>query len=420
MKVRPGDNLKEVSLLYVEDDEQIRKIMSRMLRRMVGRLYVAANGREGLALFEEHESQIVVSDIRMPEMDGIEMAQAIRSLGKEVYIVFLTAFGESDYLEKAIDVGAHGYLIKPVERDKLVEKLNFLADAIVNARRQASFDKLIHTLFDMQKEAIFLMERSGRIRLANRAFESMCRRFGCGGEVAELAARFGAAEGEETADFFLRYNGRTLSLDTPEGARMHYELRSTLIDELLLVELFDVTRYQESNLALIKENEIDALTRLYNRKHIPKLLEEILFNPHNTCLMMIDIDHFKRINDTYGHDRGDEVLKAVAGAFRETLLDEDHVIRWGGEEFLVALHTTYGEQGRMVAEKIRRAVERLRLDVVGGVTVSVGVCCETIYSRELFDTTVKRADGALYRAKRSGRNRVVVCDGKERGEERRG
>ncbi|MFT3856303.1 MAG: diguanylate cyclase [Aquabacterium sp.] len=159
----------------------------------------------------------------------------------------------------------------------------------------------------------------------------------------------------------------------------------------------------------------DDLTGLYNRRH---MLEQLNIERHRSnrtgrpfCIALIDIDHFKVVNDTYGHGVGDEVLGHVASAISVGLRETDVVARWGGEEFLVMFTDTDCETAEMVLGRILRA---LSCSVVSGaqpdlrVTFSAGVTA--FESDELLTRTVDRADRALYRAKAAGRNRVMRAE----------
>jgi diguanylate cyclase (GGDEF)-like protein len=130
-------------------------------------------------------------------------------------------------------------------------------------------------------------------------------------------------------------------------------------------------------------------------------------------LLMVDVDHFKRFNDTYGHATGDDVLRAVGRALRSAVRDSDLVCRYGGEEFAVICPGTPATQLRAVAERIRKTVAASRIETDRGpesVTVSVGCCVlASTPSAPTFKPLVLRSDGALYEAKRSGRNRVAVA-----------
>jgi len=158
----------------------------------------------------------------------------------------------------------------------------------------------------------------------------------------------------------------------------------------------------------------DELTRLPNRRHILAAVElefaEARRNGHPTALIVLDIDRFKRINDTHGHAAGDEILKRVARTCRLTLRPSDQIGRIGGEEFLIVLHqTSTAQQAADIAERIRAAVEQLDVSSVAAglrVTISLGVYVTTEHDAS---AAIAAADTLLYRAKEDGRNRVEVA-----------
>lgn len=156
----------------------------------------------------------------------------------------------------------------------------------------------------------------------------------------------------------------------------------------------------------------DRLTGLFNRTILDNLVnieyERAKRSGKPISIILFDIDHFKRINDTYGHDKGDYVLKTIADIVKRTLRKSDYIIRWGGEEFLVILPETDLKGAILVAEKIRQNVEYFDFKDIGKVTVSLGVA--QIKTNENIDNAIKRADEALYLAKNRGRNRVEVSD----------
>ncbi|PCM44254.1 GGDEF domain-containing protein [Marinobacter sp. ANT_B65] len=164
---------------------------------------------------------------------------------------------------------------------------------------------------------------------------------------------------------------------------------------------------------LIEKALFDQLTGLYNRAGIEELLSSELVRSQRygnpLSVMVFDIDHFKSVNDTYGHDAGDRVLKEVALRVKDSMRSVDFVGRWGGEEFLVILAETPLSNAAIAAEGVRKTVERGEYGIDRLVTVSVGVAA--FHEDSHVDSLVKRADLALYEAKRSGRNRVVVEDG---------
>ena len=157
----------------------------------------------------------------------------------------------------------------------------------------------------------------------------------------------------------------------------------------------------------------DPMTGLNNRRFLQEYVETLVHNVHRNkshlSILMLDLDHFKMVNDTLGHDAGDAVLKALAKVFKQSVRASDMVIRFGGEEFLILLLESEGSRADFVAEKIRAAVEALKTQVDGVTiqkTISIGVA-DFPNDSATFWQAVKYADVALYQAKSSGRNRVV-------------
>ncbi|WP_372867927.1 GGDEF domain-containing protein [Pseudomonas sp.] len=158
----------------------------------------------------------------------------------------------------------------------------------------------------------------------------------------------------------------------------------------------------------------DPLTGLLNRRHIIDLAERELArfqrNLHPIGLLLLDIDHFKSINDNHGHEIGDKVLVDVANCIKAVLRNHDLIARWGGEEFLAVLPDTNLEQARASAERVRQALMQQRWCFDGktvALTISVGV--SEFQEGDELKSAINRADKALYRCKDDGRNRVEVC-----------
>ncbi len=178
------------------------------------------------------------------------------------------------------------------------------------------------------------------------------------------------------------------------------------IDEIQLAH----DALQETNEALYRSTITDELTGLYNRRFMLKSIESRFENGTlDFALLMIDIDHFKKVNDTYGHIKGDNVLVGVGAALTKVIGEKGRVARYGGEEFLMCVTAKSVQDAVDIGEDIRQAVNELTFDSVTlPVTISCGVQmaagCSTL------DEALGKADMALYQAKRSGRNRVEVLE----------
>jgi diguanylate cyclase (GGDEF)-like protein len=158
----------------------------------------------------------------------------------------------------------------------------------------------------------------------------------------------------------------------------------------------------------------DTLTRIGNRQHIEGRIQaaiaEFENNQSTAGVLFTDLDQFKRINDTYGHDVGDLALQMVANTFRLALRATDTIGRWGGEEFVAILQDIPTEMALYsAAEKVRNLVEASHLDIDGrSLTVTISIGATLLYSNDTAESLVRRADGLMYRSKRAGGNLVTV------------
>jgi diguanylate cyclase (GGDEF)-like protein/PAS domain S-box-containing protein len=165
------------------------------------------------------------------------------------------------------------------------------------------------------------------------------------------------------------------------------------------------------DITLAQASQLDSLTNLYNRRAFDTkslmLFTDSLFRKEQISIIMFDIDHFKNVNDQYGHMKGDEILQSLSKVLKEYTRINDVVARWGGEEFVVILPQTNVEQASEIAERIRNAFEMSAMDKGIVITCSCGIAEKNIY--DTLTSLLQRADSHLYNAKTLGRNRIV-CD----------
>ncbi len=182
--------------------------------------------------------------------------------------------------------------------------------------------------------------------------------------------------------------------------------------------VFDITDRIQLERKLEQLANIDALTHISNRRHFYERGElefkRAVRYQHALAILMFDIDYFKRVNDTYGHDGGDVVLKQLAKTVHESLRDLDVFARFGGEEFIALLPELSAEQATLVAERLRQEIADMPVVMPSGetmnITVSIGFAMLTAQDKQL-DAFIKKADLALYQAKEQGRNRVIEYQG---------
>lgn len=196
----------------------------------------------------------------------------------------------------------------------------------------------------------------------------------------------------------------------------HLELRAfsvnlnTFDKEILIVSFTDISQTMINQIELENKTTHDKLTGAYNREYFEQtyklLIHEYTESNHLFGLALLDIDHFKIVNDTHGHDVGDYVLKHFVDVVQKSSRADDIFIRWGGEEFIMIVKVHSEEDLKIALEHIRKSIELEEFETIGHKTCSIG---GTIYKdNEDIEKTIKRADDAVYEAKETGRNKVLI------------
>ncbi len=158
--------LSSLSLLYVEDNTILQDKASSFFEKLFGKVYKASDGNTGLALFKQYRPSIIITDIQMPLMDGLEMAQAIRTLEPTAKIIITSAYDEKSYLLKTIELGLNGYLVKPLKVDELSNVLHAIASTLVEERNKQLFHNYLYSIFNVQANLLVMLKHES-VLLAN-------------------------------------------------------------------------------------------------------------------------------------------------------------------------------------------------------------------------------------------------------------
>ncbi|WP_137807911.1 GGDEF domain-containing protein [Pseudomonas sp. G(2018)] len=208
-------------------------------------------------------------------------------------------------------------------------------------------------------------------------------------------------EGEHLGELVFRRNQRFSEQEQGHLesllAALLYPMRNTLL-------------YRAATQSALRDPLTDTGNRIAMDQTLLREIEVSRRHLHPLSLLMLDIDHFKQINDTHGHSVGDEVLKAVAASIKQQLRNVDMVFRFGGEEFLIVLSNTNREAAALVGERLRLAVQTEEFVAEGrSIELTVSLGCSTLLPGESAESLLRRADNALYVAKREGRNRLTMA-----------
>jgi diguanylate cyclase (GGDEF)-like protein len=309
-------------ILVVDDEESIRAVLTEVLIDDGFRVTQAANGLEALEVLKDVPHSLVISDIKMPGMTGIDLLKKIKQTIPATEVIIITSYASLDTAIEALRYGAYDYLFKPFEDITLISAAAIRAIDKVRLTRQNQ---------RLLKE---LEQKNIQLKKANKTLKWLARRDGLTG----------------------LYNHR-------------------YFQEILHAELVRAVRYKQY-----------------------------------FSVIFLDLDNFKRYNDTHGHQKGDQLLRILAKVLGSCLRESDYLARYGGEEFTIILPSTTRGEALAVTEKIRGRVERYpftgrETQPKGCVTVSIGL---STFPEDGKDNAslMENADQALYQAKNSGRNRV--------------
>lgn len=442
-------------VLVVDDVAANLRLLEVKLLNEYYQVAVAASGLEALSVAARWMPDIVLLDVLMPGMDGNEVCRRLKAqpATEHVPVVMVTALTDQAERVRALEAGADDFLAKPVDDAMLFARLRALlrVKQVLDAWRLRSetardfgFEpKTVPGSGSAGARALIVNADAGETeRLAAVLRAEGLEVAGCADadaawielsdatpDVILLSLSLASAD---SLRFASRLRAETTTRDLPLilladqaqkelvrrgfdlGANDHLlrpvdanELRARLRNQLRRKRYQDMLR---ADLDRSLEMAVtDALTGLRNRRYVRRHLDAVLRSA-GAAVLLLDVDHFKAVNDTHGHAIGDVALREVADRIREHLRLADVVARYGGEEFLVVMTGATAEDGRLVAERLRQAVGGTPL-VVGGVSVaitaSVGVAAASAGSSG--EELIRAADLALYRAKNSGRNRVETA-----------
>ncbi len=450
-------------VLVVDDVVANVKLLEARLSAEYFEVLAATSGRQALEIAERGQCDIVLLDVLMPGMDGLEVCRRLKADPRTAHlpVIMVTALDQTSDRIAGLDAGADDFLTKPIDEIALITRvkglvrLKMLTDQLMMRATTSTGIGLDEALDPKSITGlggkVLIVEDS--MATADRLRQALAPHYSVDAEPDADEALFRAADGD--------YDLAVISLDLKkfDALRLCSQLRSlartrslpilTIVDPSDKARLLRglelgvndyLTRPVDKNEVVARAKTqirrrrfddrlrdhvemtiemavIDTLTGLHNRRylerHLATLARQAAEREKSLSVLVIDIDHFKAINDAHGHAGGDEVLREFARRVGKAVRGIDIACRLGGEEFVVAMPDTDASLALLVAERLRQKIAEERFELAGGngtvaVTASIGIA--SLQSPDdTADVLLKRADDALYRAKRSGRNRVVAA-----------
>lgn len=447
-------------ILVVDDIAANARLLEARLQAEYFDVRTAFNGRDALKIALEERVDLVLLDVMMPDMTGFEVCAALKADPRTAHVpvIILTSLDQPADRVKGLNSGADDFLTKPaddtalVARVKSLLRLKMVTDEL--SLRAAAMQSIGFNSAEIFSQTATIAGRVLVVDDRENSTRSIRQALLAPFSVEITADPAAALASAEERDFDLLMV--SLSLRDGDGLRLCSQIRA--IDRLrqtpvLLVADADETGRVTRALDLgvndyiirpIDANELkarvrtqlrrklyaerlrtmvssavemavtDSLTGLYNRRyldaHLLSAVQRAETSGKPVCILLFDIDHFKAINDAYGHDAGDDVLRTFADRLRAGVRGVDLLARYGGEEFVLVMPETDASFAASVAERLRSEVEQVMFTTALGasihVTVSVGIA--QWQRGDVPERLFRRADQALYAAKRAGRNRVVA------------
>jgi two-component system cell cycle response regulator len=449
-------------VLVVDDILSNVKLLEAKLSAEYFEVITAFNGLECLEKMETGAPDIVLLDVMMPGMDGFEVCRRIKTNPKSAHIpvVMVTALDQPSDRVAGLEAGADDFLTKPVDDSALFARVRSLVRLKMMTDELRMREATGHSM-GLIDPAETLMDASptGRILIVEDRPESVNWFSQALTPTHELAAV------DTFEEALVRVRGGdfdlivvSLGMRGFDGLRLCSQLRSLPegrhVPILVLVSEGDRRKLNQAidmgvndyltrpidkneliarvrtqlrkkryadrlrhNVQLSLEMAItDQLTGLHNRRYMSRHLDNLVSSAGSSgkplAFLILDIDYFKSVNDTYGHDIGDEVLREFARRISASVRGIDLACRYGGEEFVVVMPDTDAALAFTVAERLRKSVENTMFDISRApgklpITISVGIA-SSMGSDDTAEKLLHRADQALYRAKRDGRNRVIA------------
>ena len=451
-------------VLVVDDILTNIKLLEARLSAEYFEVLTAVNGPDGIAICENSPVDVVLLDVMMPGMDGFQVCRTLKSspVTAHIPVVMVTALDQPSDRVKGLDAGADDFLTKPVNETALLARVRSLVrlKTLTDELRARAATSRGLGFTDPIAEAAAETGSNGRILIVDDRASSADR-------MRSALSQFHTVEAAQDPNAAIMRTAEgnfdcvivSLGLAGHDGLRLCSQVRSLErtrnLPIVIVSEAEDTVRVMRGldigvNDYLIRpvdRNELvarirtqvrkkryadrlrenlhasmelaitDSLTGLHNRRymqsHLSALVAERQMRGKGLSICVLDIDHFKQVNDLHGHDAGDEVLREFALRLRKCVRGVDLLARFGGEEFVVAMPDTDSLMAFAAAERIRRAVESEPFIVHNGaraldVTVSIGMA-PMLPGENSVEPVLKRADDALYRAKRDGRNRVIAA-----------
>jgi diguanylate cyclase (GGDEF)-like protein len=438
--------LKKTNVLYVEDEKSVRDFTGKTIASIVQNIVIVNNGQEGLEAFKKaygtpEAFDLVITDINMPKMNGLDMSIEIKKIDPEILIIITSAHNDADFLKKAIDIGIASYTLKPIdlyqlieEMSKSIEPLAFKKELLnknmelknnIKVLDKDSKDKIM-TFFNAQDSMIVSGDGTKTTECNDKflnffgvsSLEEFIEKYKCICHLIKtdqtLLHKFD--NDLNWIQYFLKlpHEDRVIQLPNHEGVYKYFQIYINsygVNSENFVISFADITKLKEKSKLYEYQASHDQLTNLYNNQKFEEVFKQelsrsIRYN-HNLALMLIDIDNFNYFNETYDSNLADRVLRDVGKILTNCTREQDFTARLGADIFAILLAETTANNSIVVANKIQDQINNHKFKFCNDkITASFGLSCNKNSSE--FQTIMDSAKKALQLSKDNGKNCINI------------
>jgi len=384
---------------------------------------LAQSAYEGLDVLLKENIDCILLDIMMPDVDGFACAKMIKSNRKlkDIPIIFITAKRDDETISRCYKIGGDDYINKPFNSVELLARIKFHLQLSLKTKLLLEEKAYRQNILDLQENIVVVTNEQTPISVNKTLLdfygcsskEEFIQKYGCICKTFLNEEGYYSTHNQENRCFWTQEIEKLSQVEDVlvkiKGKEREsiFTIKIAEFQSYYIVTLTDITQMSNDSNKLRHAAHFDELTQIYNRNMLHLLLDKKILTyrtqKRDFVLIMFDIDFFKKVNDTYGHLIGDEVLKGIVRIINAHKREEDIFARWGGEEFMLILDVTK-ERGIVIADELRKFIEMADFGEAKKITCSFGVT--DFRENDTIKEMIKRADDALYEAKEGGRNRV--------------
>jgi len=412
-------DLLNLTLLYVEDEKDVRDSLSEVFRHRVKKLFIAKDGQEALEIFKNEKIHFVISDYKMPFMNGGELCKNIKQIDPLTQFILLTAYNDTEILLNSIDAGVDKYLQKPINQKQL---FNAISDVYNNLVTKFNLEKTNRYLKEVEKIAQIAYWEYDHFKnktiFSKDAIELFGIEYSENITYKELLKNIQDEYKKSFLDIFenrifsekelnevivLNKDGKDIYINivTKEWESLTYGSKN-------IIGIFqDVTTYELEKLKLLENSLTDYMLKIANKQMINLELNNLIKSAkrynHDLGVLFFDIDNFKAINEKYGHLLADKILVELVELIKNDIRSSDLFGRWGGDEFVIITGYSSQEETKLLAKKVLDKVANHKWPENINLGVSIGIA----FYKDGDDANLilNRADEKMLEAKHNGKHR---------------